>query len=99
MTQFSVGEGEEVSSEQGEHPPKKRQKKKEPEEAAICADSLFPIIVWVTIHANLPDINMLIGHLERFVKDDIKFFGEVGISLSLIEGENVIYTCIYTLCL
>jgi hypothetical protein len=57
-----------------------------PIRVVVSADSLFPIVVWVVIHANLTHVHVALGHLERFLAEDQRNFGEAGMCLSLMEA-------------
>merc|ERR1712154_622540 len=52
----------------------------------LSADDLFPILVWIIIHCRIDDIHMRLGYLQKFLDDSIKFFGEVGMCLSLVQA-------------
>ena len=52
----------------------------------LSADELFPILVWVVVHCRVHDIHMRLGYLQKFLDDSIKFFGEVGMCLSLVQA-------------
>lgn len=56
------------------------------ENAVICADDLFPMVVYVVVHSRLSDINTRLGLLERYIKHEIKYFGEAAICLSLLQA-------------
>ncbi len=47
---------------------------------------MFPILVWIVTHSRMDDIHMRLGFLDRFLDEGIKFFGEVGICLSLVQA-------------
>ena len=63
-----------------------------PTHALMSADALFPIVVWTTLHANLRHANRTIGHLERFLDADVKYHGENGICLTMLEGAFVFHS-------
>merc|ERR1711884_586726 len=52
----------------------------------LTADDQFPIVIWVVIHARLPDINTRLAHIDRFIDEPVKNFGEVGLALCLIQA-------------
>jgi len=52
----------------------------------LSADDLFPILVWIIVHCRIRDIHMRLGYLQQFLDDSIKFFGEVGMCLSLVQA-------------
>jgi len=54
--------------------------------AALSADDLFPIVVFVLTHSRIDDVNTRLGHLERFLPKSVKNFGEVGLTLCLIQA-------------
>jgi len=55
-------------------------------EAVVGADDLFPMVVYVVVQSQLKDINARLGFLERYVKYEVKYFGEAAICLSLIQA-------------
>ena len=56
------------------------------ENVQLSADDLFPILVWIIIHCRINDIYMRLGYLQKFLDDSIKYFGEVGMCLSLVQA-------------
>lgn len=58
----------------------------------VTADDLFPMVVFVVANAGLDDINQRLGFLERYIKEEVKFFGEPAICLSLLQAA-VAYIC------
>lgn len=54
--------------------------------AALSADDLFPIVVFALTHSRIDDVNTRLGHLERFLPKSVKNFGEVGLTLCLIQA-------------
>eukprot|EP00474_Spongospora_subterranea_P002640 CRZ03098.1 hypothetical protein [Spongospora subterranea] len=57
------------------------------EEAVVDADALFPIVVWVVVHAYTSNINCRLGHILRSISDEKqRNFGESGFSLAIIEA-------------
>jgi len=43
-------------------------------------------VLWVVIQSHLDNLHRCIGHLERFIPPSQKNFGEMGMSLTLIEA-------------
>ena len=58
----------------------------EREYVQFSADDLFPILVWIIVHCRINDIHMRLGYLQKFLDDSIKYFGEVGMCLSLVQA-------------
>lgn len=54
--------------------------------STLSADSMFPVMVWLVIHANLLSIHTALGHIERFLPEDARNFGETAMCCSLIEA-------------
>ena len=55
-------------------------------DARVTADDLFPMVVYVVMNSNLDDLNQRLGFLERYIKEEVKFFGEPAICLTLLQG-------------
>lgn len=53
----------------------------------LNADGIFPLVVWVVVQTGLSGMHALVGHMERFVPEQQKHFGEAAMCLSLVEGE------------
>lgn len=54
--------------------------------APLNADLLFPIVVWVVVHSELTQVHRCLGFLERFLPEEMKSFGEIGMCLTLISA-------------
>jgi len=61
-------------------------------DARVTADDLFPMVVYVVINSDLDDLNQRLGFLERYIKEEVKFFGEPAICLTLLQAA-VAYIC------
>jgi len=57
-----------------------------PKPPHLSADMLFPIVVWVVLHARVSHIHTSLGFLDRFLPHEQKHFGELGMSLTLIKA-------------
>ena len=52
----------------------------------LNADNLVPLMIWLVIHANVPNIHQYFGHIERFIPGDLRNFGEAGMCSSMVES-------------
>ena len=56
------------------------------ENVQLSADDLFPILVWIMVHCRVSDIHLRLGYLQKFLDENVKYFGEVGMCLSLVQA-------------
>merc|ERR1712129_322462 len=56
------------------------------DDVQLSADDLFPILVWIMVHCRIDDIHLRLGYLDKFLDENVKFFGEVGMCLSLVQA-------------
>lgn len=52
----------------------------------LHADNMFPIVLYVVIHAGIKQPHFLFGTLARFLPDDLRNFGTAGYALAMIES-------------
>ncbi|ETO16140.1 hypothetical protein RFI_21218 [Reticulomyxa filosa] len=51
----------------------------------LCGDDYMDVMVWVIVHSRVKDIHMRLGYIDRFVSNSVKFYGEVGMCLMLVQ--------------